>query len=90
MSVAPAWRDLPPWRIPRRLVALAADASGKDDDVCWCMGEGPFEAGIVEQGLVLRPDRPSHGLVEPAEPMQVDEYQARLAATRQLWRIDED
>src|SRR5262245_5119252 len=58
MSVAPSWRELPPWRIPRRLNHLAPGAAGNDTDACWRMGEGPFEAGVVADRLVLRPDRP--------------------------------
>jgi hypothetical protein len=90
MSVAPAWRDLPPWRIPRRLIHLAPDAAGNHEDACWRMGEGPFEIGRVAEGLALRPDRPGHGTVEPSEATTVDRYQADLATTRDLWHIDED
>jgi hypothetical protein len=90
MSVAPSWRDLPPHRIPRRLLHLAPDAAGSDADACWRMGVGPFEAGAVAEGLSLRPDRPDHGLVEPSERMTLERYQAALAATRDLWQIDED
>jgi hypothetical protein len=54
------------------------------------MGEGPFVAGQVAEGLDLRPDRPSHGAVEPSEVMTLERYQAALAATRDQWSIDED
>jgi hypothetical protein len=90
MSVAPAWRALPPFRIPRRLIHLAPDAAGKDEDACWRMGEGPFEEASVAESLTLRPDRPTHGVVEPSEAMPLERYQDALAATRDRWRIDED
>jgi len=90
MSVAPAWRDLPPWRIPKRLIHLAPSAAGKGEDACWRMGDGPFEASAVSEGLALRPDKPKHGVIEPAVPMTLDGYQTTLAATQDLWRIDED
>jgi hypothetical protein len=89
MSVSPSWRKLPQHRIPRRLLHLVPEASGKDDDACWRMGEGPFETGTVADGLILRLDTPRHGLVEPVETMPAEDYQAKLAATRDLWRIDE-
>jgi hypothetical protein len=90
MSVAPAWRALPPFRIPRRLIRLAPDAAGKDEDACWRMGEGPFEEASVAESLVLRPDKPTHGVVEPSEAMPLERYRDALAATRDRWRVDED
>jgi len=53
------------------------------------MGEGSFESGVVAEGLDLRPDRPGHALVEPSRVMSEDDFQAKLAATRELWSIDE-
>lgn len=90
MSVGPSWRDLPAMRIPRRLRAKGAlFARGKDTDACWKLGEGGFVAASIADGLVLRPDRPDHGTVEPScvEPLQ--RYLFDLAATRQSWVIDE-
>ena len=89
MSVAPSWRQLPQHRIPMRLGYLYPDASGKDYYHCWRMGEGPFESGALVEGLNLRRDGPSHALVEPADVIHADDFQARLAATRELWSIDE-
>jgi len=67
------------------------DAAGdKPGDVCWMMGEGPFELGPVAEGLVLRPDRPGHGLVGPVEPMPIGEFLSYLAATRESWRNGEE
>jgi hypothetical protein len=90
MSVAPAWRELPAHRIPRRLRHLAPDAHGKDEDACWRMGDGPFLDGAVAAGLGLRVQRPTHGLIEPAEAMPVQAYQEALATTRDRWTIDEE
>lgn len=90
MSVAPTWRDLPPWRIPKRLIDLTPDAAGKDEDACWRMGDGPFEDARVAELLNLRPDRPTHGVVEPSETMALPRFQQALAATRDCWRIDEE
>lgn len=90
MSVAPTWRDLPPHRIPRRLRHLAPEAAGNDADACWRMGEGPFAAGGVAEGLLLRPGRPTHGTIEPAMPMTLGRYQAALATTRERWVVDEE
>ena len=90
MSVVPTWRDLPSYRIPRRLRALVPDAAGKDEDVIWRLGEGPFAPGAITAELSLRPDRTTHGLIEPAGAMTLDQYRAALAATRDSWQIDED
>jgi hypothetical protein len=89
MSVSSNWRALPPWRIPSRLSHLAPDASGRDDLFCWKTGDGTFDSGPLADGLLLRLDSPTHGLVEPAEVMQVEAFQGLLAATRDLWVIDE-
>ncbi len=91
MSVSRAWREMPAWRIPIRLKPLEPKAAGKQSDLyCWSMGEGPFARGYVADGLRLRPDDPTHALVEPSDTMTIDEFQLALAATRDQWRIDED
>jgi hypothetical protein len=90
MSVAPTWRDLPEIRIPSRLRDKGVlFARGKDSDACWRMGEGMFLAGVVAEGLRLRPDRPDHGVVEPAIEVPLEKYATDLAATRDMWVIDE-
>lgn len=89
MSVAPAWRDLPIHRIPRRLVTLCPGACGKNDAACWTMGEGAFEDGHLTDRLYVRVDTRTHGMVEPEESMTLAEYRSSLAATRNLWTIDE-
>jgi hypothetical protein len=89
MSVAPNWRDLPLHRIPRRLKNIVPSAAGNDKDACWRMGSGPFIQDTVAAGLVLRPDRPVHGNVEPSETMPLTSYQEFIAATQELWIVDE-
>lgn len=37
-------------------------------------------------GLTVRPDSPTHALVEPDRPMTADDLQALLAATRDRWQ----
>lgn len=93
MSVAPHWMLLPLHRIPRRLGKKFPEvrrATGKDQDVCWKMGEGPFVESRVEEGLSLFVDGPRHGMVGPSETMKVDAFLAALIATRELWAIDEE
>jgi hypothetical protein len=89
MSVAPRWRDLPPFLIPKRLKHLAPEARGSKDLACWTMGVGPFEAASVSDRLEPRPSGTRHGVVEPNQPMSVVEFQDALAATRDAWTIDE-
>lgn len=90
MSVAPAWRDLPPHRIPRRLRSRCPKALGNDGYVCWRMGSGPFIDGHVHEHLQLRVDSAVHGLVEPEMMLSLERFQAALAATREKWVIDEE
>ena len=96
MSVAPAWRDLPGHRIPKRLRAEGADdASGSNADACWTMGDGDFTDAPFTASLVLRVDRyedfrPVHGTVQPTIKMMLEEYESALAATQGQWYIDED
>jgi len=89
MSVVPSWRDLPSYRIPRRLRSIVPDACGNNQDACWRMGEGPFECAPLARRLTLRPNSPAHGCVEPAAVVSLATYQADLAATQDQWVIDE-
>ena len=93
MSVSPSLELLPPHRVPRRLSKKYPerfpDATGPNQLWCWWMGEGPFGAGRVADRLALRPDPAipeAHGFVEPDQEMSLAEYEAALAATRDLWR----
>ncbi len=85
MSVAPEWRVLPFFLIPKRLRSLVPAAHGSNMNHCWKMGARPFTLGVVGKGLVLRPDRATHGVVEPAESMSLADFQAALAGTREQW-----
>ena len=92
MSVAPAWRKLPYFLIPKRLKALRPDACGSNHVACWSLGEGLFKQGDMSDKLVLRPDPEDparHGFVEPKGEMSIDTYQDALAETREHWVIDE-
>jgi hypothetical protein len=89
MSVAPNWRDLPIHRIPRRLKHIISSATGSNEDACWRMGDGPFIEDRVAEGLILRPDRATHGNVEPSELMSLIHYRGLLALTQQNWNVDE-
>src|SRR5207237_9007119 len=51
MSVAPAWRVLPFFLIPKRLGPLCRGARGSDLLHCWRMGDGPFMDGPVAERL---------------------------------------
>jgi hypothetical protein len=36
--------------------------------------------------LQFRLDSPTHGLIEPARPMSIDEFQKALEATKPFWK----
>ncbi|MCI0681285.1 MAG: hypothetical protein L0Y71_04205 [Gemmataceae bacterium] len=93
MSVAPGWRQLPSFLIPKRLRHLAPDACGRNQLVCWQMGEGAFVAARLADDLQLQPDADKpmvHGVIEPAQSMSIAQYQSSLAATRDHWMQDEN
>lgn len=93
MSVQPAWRAIPYFVLPSRFQALGLvkKARGGNHLFCWEMGDGPFAGAEIRDGLRLHPDagkdNPTHGVIAPAEPMHIDDYQRRLAATRSAWKI---
>lgn len=89
MSVAPEWRSLPHWRIPRRLQHRCQKATGRDELFCWRLGEAEFKNEPIGSFLMLQVDSPRHGLVQPAGIMPLAEYQRALAGTRSGWTIDE-
>lgn len=90
MSVAPSWRVLPIFRIPKRLKDKVLGARGSDATCCFKCGDGPFQEGAFAVGLVLAPDSPKHGCVAPAQTVPLAHYQKDLATTRSGWAIDED
>jgi hypothetical protein len=89
MSVAPSLQTLNRFFVPRRLRHLVEGASGRDSHKVFRMGEGPFESAPVAPKLALRPESPTHGLVEPDAILALEVYEAALAATRDKWVIDE-
>src|SRR5712664_1993767 len=50
MSVAPAWRRLPIFRISKHRRDKIEGASGSGNAFCWRMGTGAFVAGPVALG----------------------------------------
>ena len=84
MSVAPRWRDLPLFRIPKRL-----GGQGKDDTHCFKTGAGAFQQSAFATGLEFLPDSPTHGVVRPTQSIPLAQYESDLAATRSAWQIDE-
>lgn len=91
MSVAPAWRELPHFLIPRRLKHLNRNATGNNSLRCWCMGAGAFVDSPIAEKICLRidPKNARHGFVEPSVRMHKEEFQAAIAATNEFWRLDE-
>lgn len=91
LSVFAGLRDLLPHMIPSRLRHIVPDAAGDDRVFVWAMGDGPFVPAPVAPGLTLRvdPDDLKHGFIEPEVIMPLEEYQAALAATQDLWVVDE-
>ncbi len=58
----------------------------------WTMGRGPFVDEAVSDNLRLRCDQGNlvtHGVVEPEQVMSRDDFQSALAATRNLWVVEE-
>jgi hypothetical protein len=89
MSVSPAWRELPPSRIPKRLRGTVRSARGSNNTFCFKTGNGPFQQGVVAAGLMLEPDSATHGCITPARPVPLSQYENDLAATRPKWEVDE-
>jgi len=75
MSVAPDRpENLHPLRRPPAL-----GGSGKDP--VWYIAVGALAAD-----LQFRQDSPTHGLIEPARPMGIDDLQKALEATKPFWK----
>lgn len=89
MSVAPNWRDLPPFLIPRRLNCIVSDARGPNRLRCWRFGEGKFESAPLSDELQLQRQTSTHGVVEPVAEVSIASFQDALAETRRGWQIDE-
>jgi hypothetical protein len=87
MSVRPRVGDIPAAFLPRRLKHLNRNAGGSESVVVFRYGDvnGGFDAVPIAAGLVLRPDAPGHGNVEPSSEMTYAAFQAALHATREGW-----
>jgi len=68
-------------------------ATGANSTACFRLGVGPFQNGVIAEGLELIPDQgqaaPLHGVIAPVQVVSLDQYQTDLANTRADWRIDE-
>jgi hypothetical protein len=96
MSVAQSWFEMPPHRIPKRLRDVAPFdaevAAGRDDFKIFSHGAGAFQTCPVAQGLHLHitATRPwPHGILAPAQRMQLADYRTAIAGTRSDWQVDE-
>lgn len=89
MSVRPNPKDIPLEFVPKRLRTTFLGAVGPDSNVIFSFGDGPFVAGPLAPHLVLRPDKPRHGNVEPAVLTSLGAFRAAIAATREDWSRDE-
>lgn len=67
-------RSLPKFRRPRSL-------GGEGRDPVFAM-----DVTMVPSSLVVRPDRPPHALVEPADECLLGDYERALYGTRGSWR----
>jgi len=91
MSVAPEWRLLSVFVLPRRL-----DPRGrcKKPVHCFRRGTSPFQQMTFGTNLELVPDHPhqgvvNHGIVRPEQPVPEADHQQNLASTRAEWEVDE-
>ncbi|MDB5309351.1 MAG: hypothetical protein JWO38_3553 [Gemmataceae bacterium] len=74
MSTAPTDpMNLPPFRRPAVL-------GGRGKDPVWVI-----DTDDLDPNLQFRQDSPTHGLIEPAGPMTLEEYEQALAATAAKW-----
>jgi hypothetical protein len=89
MSVSPAWRVLPFFRIPKRLRGIVPAARGSNSTFCFRAGNGPFQQGAFAAGLVLEPDSATHGCITPTRLVPLGQYESDLVATRADWQVDE-
>jgi hypothetical protein len=88
LSVNSDWRTLPSHLIPKEL-GDQFNGTGKGMKV-YVHGSGPFEEGQVTPSLeiLLKSDSVDSGVVRPAFPVSLRQYEADLHATRQDWVED--
>ena len=76
LSVAPG----DPVRLPRHRRPSSLGGTGADP--VWMIDSSQLPAA-----LAVRLDSPSHGLIEPTNPLPLADYEAVLAATRVQWTL---
>lgn len=86
MSVNPGWQVAPIFLIPKR---LGTGGRGSNTSHCFRRGTAPFQQAPCGPGLELFPDSLTHGVVRPAQPVLLAQYEADLHATRLEWEVDE-
>ncbi len=85
MSVAPGWRVLPFFLIPKRLVDKVPAARGSSSLYCFAMGDGGFQNGKISKDLALRLDSATYGVVVPQTLISVDRaFEAAIASQKNL------
>ena len=79
VSVAPSVPDLPQFRRPSRLTNHPGKAGAADRVFALA------ESDLAELGLTVTWETEKHGVIGPAEPMPLEIFRARVAATRERW-----
>jgi hypothetical protein len=84
-SVSPSCGQLPQALRPAKFPG----GLGGKNLVCFKIGIGPWQAGIVAPGLDLFPDPndPGHGYITPEVPMLLKDLEDAIEATRANWHI---
>lgn len=96
MSVFAGIKKLPGRLIPARLRDLYPEdfqkASGDNELIVWCMNSEHLFDKEGDGYLAFEwdiPNKPRHGLVEPARRMHIDDFQRELCTTADQWQINE-
>lgn|SRR5215510_4627988 len=89
LSVVPSLSVLPPNLVPERLRNKRPGARGTNALRVFRLGNVSFARAPLGSALELLPTSAKHGVIQPAQPMAVQEYQKELAATQGLWVVDE-
>lgn len=83
-------RDLVPHLVPRHLKRHHRGAAARDGARIFSIGDGGYCSGTIANRLALVADSEDmHGSIVPDALMPLAEFQAALAATREMWAIDE-